>query len=318
MRPSSRSLALLLAVSVSSASLPARAAGTPASAASAAAAAPTGDAASELKHQGDTLLSQKSFVEALDAYDKSYALVPNPAVHYNRGRALQFLARYPEALDAFERFEADAPPDLKARVSGLSGLIAEIRSKVATLQVLCTVPGGRVLIGGRDVGKTPLADPVRINAGHVTIEVLADGYFAFRREIDAPGGATADVDVTLVSRATLGILVVRSQIAGTSVAIDGKGVGVVPAEAALPPGTHPVVVTHDGYRDATTQVVLLAGDRKDLLLDPIRPRAITTRWWFWTIIGGAVTGVAATVLVYAALKEAPVSVGSIPPGQLRF
>jgi hypothetical protein len=277
------------------------------------------DDAAALKRHGDELLSQKSFVEALDAYERSYARSPNPALHYNRGRALQFLARYPEALDAFEKFEAEAPAELKARAPGLAELMTELRSKVATLHVLCAVRGARVLVAGREVGVTPLASPIRINAGRVSFEVLADGYSPFQKQIDAQGGRTTEVDVSLVSRVTTGVVAVRSRLSGTMITIDQDSVGLAPAEATVSAGPHAIVASHAGFDDARTQVVLRAGERRDVVLDPIRRTPITARWWFWTIVGVAVTGAVTSVLVYAFTTErAATDVGTIAPFVVRF
>src|SRR5260221_10534174 len=91
--------------------------------------------AEDLKHKGDTLLVERRYDEALDAYDKAFALSPNPAIHFNRARALQFLARFPEALTALERFEEESTPELRAKVPGLAELVAELRSKVATITI---------------------------------------------------------------------------------------------------------------------------------------------------------------------------------------
>jgi len=273
--------------------------------------------AAELKHQGDAFLSQKSFVDALAAYDKSYALYANPALHYNRGRALQFLARYPESLESLERFDSQAPAELKARVPGLAELIAEVRSKVASVQVLCAVAGGRVLIGGREVGRTPLVDPVKINAGSVSVEIVAEGYLPWRRDIDAKGGAVTDVDVTLVSRSTFGSLVVRSHVEGSRVFVDGRGLGLVPAETLLGAGSHPVVVAHDGYSNALSQVVMRPGDQRSVLLDPLKLPSLASRWWFWTIIGAVVVSVALPIVIVIANTEGSAPMGTIPPYQIR-
>src|SRR5437762_13513187 len=80
--------------------------------------------ADDLKHKGDALLVERRYDQALDAYDKAFALSPNPAIHFNRARALQFLARFPEALSALERFEQESTPDLRAKVPGLAELLA--------------------------------------------------------------------------------------------------------------------------------------------------------------------------------------------------
>jgi len=103
----------------------------------------------------------------------------------------------------------------------------------------------------------------------------------------------------LASRDSFGFLVVKSTIASSSVSIDGKSIGLVPAEAALSAGTHPVVVSHEGYDDAATQVVLKAGERKELLLDPVKGTPVTGKWWFWTIIGVVAIGGATAATVIA-------------------
>jgi hypothetical protein len=315
-RPLLRVLSFALSVAWLLASAPAFA-GKPTDAPKAADAAREREA-QELKRQGDTHLSQRRFVEALESYDRSYALVPNPALHYNRGRALQFLARYPEALAAVERFEAEAPDELKAKVPGLADLVKELRAKVATVVVETNATGGRVLVGGKDVGQAPLATPLRVNAGKTTVEVIAEGFFPFRREVELPGDRITTVDARVASRDRFGYLVVRSQVHAARVFVDDKAVGLVPAEAALSPGAHPVRVTAEGFDDAETQVVLAAGERKELSLDPQRTPSILSRWWFWTGVGVLVAGAAVTVGVVAATTERAPPTGDFSPGQVRF
>ncbi len=281
--------------------------------------APTAEEQSaDLKRRGDALFMQRDFVGALAAYDQAYALFANPALLYNRGRALQSLARFPEALDALKEFEARAGEDLKAKVSGLSDLMAEISARVATVVISCNVAGGHVLLGGHEVGTTPLAQTVRVDAGKTTVEVLAEGYFPYRREVELPGGQRTELPVTLLSRDKLGYLVVTSHVAGSSVVVDEKRVGVAPAEVGLPPGAHPVVVSHEGLSDAATQVFIRAGERRELVLDPIKGRPITTRWWFWTIVGAVAVGAAATITYFALTTESAPPSGDFSPGMARF
>ncbi|HSQ65161.1 MAG TPA: PEGA domain-containing protein [Polyangiaceae bacterium] len=272
----------------------------------------------ELKRKGDALFMQRDFVGALQAYEQAYALSPNPALLYNRGRALQSLARFPEALDALKQFSDQAGEELKAKVSGLSDLMAEIAAKVATVVISCNVAGGHVLLGGHEVGTTPLAQSIRIDAGKTTLEVLADGYFPYRKEVELAGGQKTDLAVTLLSRDTLGYLVVSSHVAGARVAVDDKAIGVAPAEVGLPPGAHPVVVSREGLNDAATQVFIRAGERRELVLDPIKGRPITAKWWFWTIVGAAVIGAASTVTYFALTTESGAPTGDFSPGKARF
>ena len=273
--------------------------------------------ASDLKRQGDALLSERKYVEALDAYDRSYARSPNPALHYNRARALQYLARYPEALDSLERFQRDAPQELRDKVPGLADLLAELHGKVAVLAITSNV-SGRVLANGKDVGATPLAQPLRLNAGKTTIEILADGWFPFRREVNLEGNAQTAIDARLASRDTSGYLVVRSRIAQSEVFVDHALIGVVPAEAALASGAHAIRVARDGHRDVTTQIVLSAGERKELTLDPVAPTPLSARWWFWTGLGVIVAGAGITTAIIVATTERGAPSGDFSPGKVRF
>ncbi|MGH7684367.1 MAG: PEGA domain-containing protein, partial [Vulcanimicrobiaceae bacterium] len=165
--------------------------------------------AATLKQQADAAFDGKKYQEALSLYDQSYALVPNVAIFYNRGRVYGYLGQYPRAEEELEHFASDAPPDLKAKVPGFDAILADVRNHVATLHVNCAVSGAHVLVGSMDVGVTPLAD-VKVNAAPSRIDVLADGYYPFHKSIDLPGGKTTAIDVALSSRDKHGLLVVKS------------------------------------------------------------------------------------------------------------
>src|SRR5882762_5860364 len=72
--------------------------------------------AKALKAEGDAAMDRLDFQQALDKYNQAYDKSHDPAILYNRARALQSLNRMPEALDELERFEREAPPDLKTKV----------------------------------------------------------------------------------------------------------------------------------------------------------------------------------------------------------
>ncbi len=270
----------------------------------------------EMKRRGDDLLEAKRFTEALAAYDEAYATEPNVSLLYNRGRALQFLARYPEALESIKRFSQQASPELRARVPGLAELLADLESKVSTLTIQCDVAGARVLLDGRQLGVCPFAAPVAVTAGSPSLEALAEGYLPFRRDVTLPGGGAATVAVTLAARNTSALLVVKSQVLASRVVLDGQVLGLVPAETGVPAGEHVVRVEHEGYDPATTRVVVTAGERKELVLDPLARPTILSRWWFWTGVGLVVVGITTAVIVVSTERSPPE--GNFSPGTVRF
>src|SRR5262249_38981817 len=146
----------------------------------------------------------------------------------------------------------------------------------------------------------------------------ADGYFPYHEVLTLRGGETNAIHIVLASRERHGILAVTSAVAGTSIVIDDRPVGVVPTETMLDQGVHRVRASHEAFSDAITQVAINGGQRRELKLDPQARPSIVTRWWFWTIVGVAVIGGAAAATTYALLTERPLPSGSFSPGSLHF
>src|SRR5438093_1581496 len=124
-----------------------------------------GEDAAGLKQHGDELLHASDFKGALAAYDEAYKLEPNPAILYNRSRALEGLGLWVDALAALEQFVRDASPELKARVPKLDALLSEQRGHVSMLAVTSPVTGALLVVQEKEMGSLPLNGPVRTNAG---------------------------------------------------------------------------------------------------------------------------------------------------------
>ena len=152
--------------------------------------------AAELKKEGDALVHASKFSEAIAKYDASFALVKNPAIHYNRARALESLGDYAGALDAFDAFVATAPAELKSRVPHLDEMIAKVAAHVATLVVRSDVPGAVVTLRDKPVGTAPLA-PIHTSAGEATVTVTAPGYVTFSETRTLAQGESTTIDAKL-------------------------------------------------------------------------------------------------------------------------
>jgi hypothetical protein len=269
--------------------------------------------AAELKKKGDAAMDGLKYGDAIVAYDAAYALDPDPALHFNKGRALQALGRFPDALEELERFRKDAPPDLLAKVPKLDDLIADVRLHIAQLQIVCKVPGARVLVRDRLVGTTPITGNVPLSVGPATVEVTAEGYFPWKKSIELPPGGLLTVNVDLVTKSTKGILVVKSGTAGSTVFIDDGVAGTAPVEVALDAGSHKIVLRRDGYDEAETSAIVPVGERREMTVDLAKKAPITSQWWFWTGVGVVVVG--GVALTAALLTEKKAGHGDLPPGQ---
>lgn len=131
----------------------------------------------------------------------------------------------------------------------------------AVLEVLGVSPGRLgVRIDGALVGHAP-GQIVGLAPGSVAVELFADGYRAVERTVTLEEGEVATlVGVTL--EPVSGWVVVSSNLAGVTVAIDGQPVGQVMGEAVrfeLRPGGHTVEIARDGFSTVIREVDIRPG-----------------------------------------------------------
>jgi PEGA domain len=267
----------------------------------------------EFKSAGDQAMQAKRYEEALRAYERANDIEPHPSLLFNRGRALQALNRYPEALDAMVTFREQASPELAARAGNLDELVTNLQQHVSSLEVICDVPGARAVLDGKPLGSAPFAKPLRVNAGRAHLTVSAEGYSSFERELELPGAETQRVTVVLLRRKAEGHLQVTS-VVGAVAFVDGVRLGTVPAELTLQSGRHSLRIEHPGYLAAETGIEVSAGQNRRLHVPLERKTGLLGQWWFWT--GAAVlVGAGVTVAILATTERAP-STGDIPPGRV--
>jgi hypothetical protein len=275
------------------------------------AAEPAGDASAtanevesaKLKQKGDEAFDALRHEDAITFYTQAYALSPNPALLYNRGRSKQALGRFPEALVDLEQFSRTAPPEVRAKVPGIDKLVADVRARVGDLVVTCDVPGARLVVRDRVMGPVT-GETYHLNTGEARIDVSLEGYYAFTKTVDLRGGQVTRVEVTLhPSRPAEGLLVVRGPLRAT-VLVDGVNLGQPPVERPLLVGEHRVVVHQDGYDDAEKSVVLTAHARTEIELQPTAKPPLYAKPLFWGVVTAVAVGVVAVVVI-ANTKASP-------------
>ncbi len=278
--------------------------------------------AKELKKKGDEAMDTGHPADALGFYSEAYAISSDPALVYNRARALQALTDYPRALEELEKFDREAPNELKSRVPRLQELIYEVRQKVTTVSFNCPIEGVEIHLRERVVGKCPLQQgAVKVNAGPATIEGTKEGYFPFKRDLELPGGGLATIDLQLASKKTSGVLLVKSPVVGTKVVIDETQTGTVPYELPIAAGTHTVSLSKDGFLPNKTSAIVNAGETKELNIDLEKETPVYGKWWFWTAIGAVVAGGVVTVVALRTEKDpvrGSIDPGVVPAGGFRF
>lgn len=269
--------------------------------------------AAHLKSAADVLMDQDRYADALVLYQRAYELSSDPALLYNQGRAFEALGDYPTALQKLEAFEATAPTAIRARVPGLRDLINDLKSRIATLVVRTNAPGARLLVRQKDEGVINTEKKLSTRAGSASVEVDAEGYEPFRREVDLSAGATVVVEANLVSKKRDALVIVRTRPVA-DIMFDGKALGRAPLEVRTTAGSHDLVATAEGYYEEKVPMSVALGDRREVDLELRKTPGILSRWWFWTGVGVIIAGGVATAFVLT--TEKPHSNGSFSPGSV--
>ncbi len=249
--------------------------------------------ATKLKKDADVLMDQDRYVDALALYAKAYEITSDPALLYNQGRAFEAMGDYPDALDKLEKFDREASAALHAKVPGLRDLLVDLRGRITTLVVTTNAPGARLLVREKAAGTIQKELKLRTRAGAATVEVVAEGFAPFKKDLDLVGGATVKVDAQLQPKKVDALVIVKTR-PSADIAIDGKPIGRSPLELRLPAGAHVLLAESEGKDPQKISMTLALGDRREIDLDLKARPGVTSRWWFWTgvavVVAGAVAG----------------------------
>jgi hypothetical protein len=280
----------------------------------------------ELRKRGNQAMLDLNYGEALDAYTAAIAIAPNDAtLYYNLGRAHQAREDYPAALDALERFAQKAAPEVKARVATLDQLIADVRSRVATLSIRCSADvgdatvsvGEKLTVKGCSTAPTQVRISVPSRRAVVDVRLASESYQGANLRVRVEGGGpVVPVSLVVLGKAVSGTLLVHATPADARISVDGVERGNSPLEVPLSAGAHTLDVTADRHDSSHVPVVVVAGRTKDVAIELRRSTPITGRWWFWTGVSVVAVGVGITLWYLVAQPESDASSGTIAPGQV--
>ena len=205
----------------------------------------TGEArARQAFRQGNTLVEQAKYVEALEQFQTAYGIWNNPKIKLNIATTLRALTRNAEALDAYQHYLREASPDAERRRE-VEAICAELEAHVARVQLRIDAAVRRVSLDGQalerrselslflDPGRhVVLAESARgeqlssfdVAAGDAR-EILVDGPPAPSTAAPAAEDVPVPVDDAHTSDSAFG-LTVRMDI-------DGRGRGVVGAAGVV-------------------------------------------------------------------------------------
>ena len=127
--------------------------------------------------RGLALATQYNYAQALQEFLEAYRLRPHFAVLYNIGQAYIALGLPVDAVAALEHYLAAGKEEIPAeRAQQVHSQVAAEKALIADVTLTVNPSGAAIQIDGHDIGRAPLADPVRLAAGkHLISVAMPDG-----------------------------------------------------------------------------------------------------------------------------------------------
>jgi hypothetical protein len=268
--------------------------------------------ATEFKSRGDKAIAEGDYAAAAEAYRRGNKIQHHPAFDFNLARALQGLGRYAEALDAVERFEREASPELKAQVPDLEVMIRELKANVGSLVLVGEPHKARVRGNERELGEYAPGRTLRCDTGPLDLVVTAEGFLPIEQHVTIAAGDTETVALKFERRDDRATITILTSVVGSQVAIDGRAVGHTPLETKLEPGSHRLRLEHADRETLETNLVVTRRERRTVTFDLERRPALWSKWWFWSGVAAVAAGAIVTGVALSTSKSA--TPGDIQPG----
>jgi hypothetical protein len=212
--------------------------------------------------EGARLLRRGEAQTALQRFQSAYDLYPSPKIHFDFGLAYKTLGRPVEAVQAFQKFLADASDaDREERMQAWR-MLDELMRRVVSLELTCSESGAEIFLDGHPRGRTPRSEPLVLEPGVHELVVKAPGtdFLPYSQSLTAEAGKKVLVSIHLV-----------------------HAPGRVPALPEPVPTAEPVALRPE---------VITA--------PPARPTPAVPaykRWWFWAGVGVLAGAVATTAVL---------------------
>jgi hypothetical protein len=248
------------------------------------------------------LLSNNSdFAGALTKFEQAYALSGDTRLLFNMAVCAKSLRSYVLMRSLLLRYQREAGAALSAEDrSIIDAALAASRGLVGAVKLDVDPAGARVLIDGRVLGTTPLAEPVTLDLGDHALFVQKAGFDPIEQTLHVMGGNEMTLTLRLTAQRPTAQLLVSAD-PKAAVTVDGQLGSGGRFDGVVAPGPHDVLVTQPGKVTQRTQVQVHAGEalRIDVTLHDERQAAPV---WPW-VAGGVVLAAGAAVGGYFLFKS---------------
>jgi hypothetical protein len=181
-----------------------------------------------LLSEGTQLFNRGAMAEALDRFKQAYAEYASPKLLFNIGLTSRNLGRSVEAMDALEKFLAEATDTPPEMIAEAKQSVVELRGMLGNMTILCSTLGAEVALDGRIIGFAPLPNSLWVMPGNHLITAQHQGF--------SPASVTVDVNAGTVHTLALAMQRVSEEPVAPGV-VAGEGASTNIAKAPLETAT---------------------------------------------------------------------------------
>jgi hypothetical protein len=196
------------------------------------------------------LAGANNYKAATVEFQRAYELSHNPRVLYNLGVVEKLQTHYARAVDAWEKELHEGADKLTSKEKAdITDAISVVNQYVSPVQVTSNEADATLAIDDYVVpGKTPFAEPLRMDVGHHTLTLKKEGFNDATQGVDVASGQKLQVSLKLEPKKKTGMVKVTVQGApGAILYIDGVDVGPAPYTGELEATHHSVEARAAGY-----------------------------------------------------------------------
>lgn len=148
---------------------------------------------------GLRLYEDGDYALALIEFERAYSFVPDFRVLYNIGQVSIQLARYARASQALEQYLKNGGAKIPAaRVTSVRNDMKMLEGRTAHLLVKSNVDGAEILLDEAILGKTPISEPLLVDAGEHRVSVQKSGYVTRTEPLVLAGRDESTLQIDLV------------------------------------------------------------------------------------------------------------------------
>jgi hypothetical protein len=163
---------------------------------------PTKEAMEEARtryERGTELYNDGAYEQALLEFERAYELAPAYRILFNIAQVAVLLRDYPKAIRAYQQFLKDGGQRIPAeRRKTVETELGSLQGRVAHITIKVNVEDAEILVDDLVVGRSPLTDPVMVNAGRHSVAARKRGLNQDSETVVLAGTDKVDVELELV------------------------------------------------------------------------------------------------------------------------